>query len=118
MEYKLVRLRNVKLRIAGCTDSLDHTETIKDNLAVIETHSMDYRIRLNGNEVSLDSMPTIIENGTLEILNEDADIIIYYPEKNRICKGFTDGEYAYMACINVDFIVMLLMSDLIYRCMK
>ena len=118
---KVVRLKNVHLRIHACTESLDRNEDIKDAWAIIEVYGYksdteeDWRdrisenIMINGKEVySLDEIPGVLEGGSLEILSVDADIIIYLPDKGKICKGFTDGEYAYMPCIGLDQIMILL----------
>jgi len=121
LRMRFIRLKNVRLRIHACVDSLDLYRDIKDGYAIIEVYGYksdterDWRerisnnIKVNGKEVSsLDEIPLYLDGGSIEILDTDASIIVLLPDEGRICKGFTDGEYAYMPCIRLDQIMILL----------
>jgi len=93
---KVVELVDTVLVVHGCTDTLDLEERIEHGYALIRSREPE-TIRLNGSYVELDQLPDTIRDSRLEILSDDAEAIILYSDK--ICKAFTDGEYAYMPCI-------------------
>lgn len=102
---KAVELVNTTLVIHGCTDTLSLEERIGHGYALIRGWEPD-TIRLDGRYVEPDQLPDTIRDSKLEILSEDAEAIILYSDK--ICKAYTDGEYAHMTCITENDVEKLL----------
>ena len=107
----VVRLRNVELVIRACVEALDLRKHVDEGYAILNVISWAERpLRINGRAVeSPDEVPDAVENGTLEIANEYASIELLTGD--RICKGFTDGEYAYMPCIPIKHVKLLLSAS-------
>lgn len=72
----------------------------------------DPSLKLDGNYVWADELPKIIRNAKLEIVNDEADIVLYLPHKGKICIGYTDGEYAHIPCISTSQIMSLIMANI------
>lgn len=105
---EVIRLKNVDLIIHACVDALDLRRHIDDGHAIVSVDNWDAKpLRINGKIVtSYDEIPRVIENGRLEIMSEDATIELLIDDK--ICIGFTDGEYAYIPCFPVKHVRLLL----------
>lgn len=93
---KIVELKNVTLVVHGCTEPLDLEEKIPYGYAIVRTYDVE-TLRLNDEYVEPEQLPDTIKDSKLEIMSDEAEMIIAL--QDRLCKAYTDGEYAHLVCI-------------------
>jgi len=112
---KLVRLINTEIIVHGCVEALDINIFIRQGTAIIKIHVLPENkppITINNKPIkSINDIPDIISNTTIEINNGYADIIIYDDKEKEMCIAYIDENQAQLPCVKLSDLKQLIPKD-------